>query len=273
MSLKSNSSEWIGLIPAAGTAERISPLPCSKEIFPIGFGDVGQSGRQRPKAVASYLLEKMHLAGARCAYVVLSKGKWDIPAYFGNGAMVDMAVAYLITEWPYGVPFTLDSAFPFLADKQVMFGFPDIVLQPDDVYLRLMDRMRTAQADLVLGLFKAANPKKMDMVVLDGDGIISGIDIKPVRTQLRWTWAAAVWNAAFTRYMHDFVCREHRRITTGADRDRVRNYRERFMGDVIREAIGSELKIDQVKFHEGTCIDIGSPDDMKFAVRFHAVDV
>jgi glucose-1-phosphate thymidylyltransferase len=31
--------EIIGLIPAGGVAERLSPLPCSKEIYPIGFKD------------------------------------------------------------------------------------------------------------------------------------------------------------------------------------------------------------------------------------------
>ena len=118
----------------------------------------GGSGRQRPKAAAHYLLEKMSLAGAKRAYFVLSKGKWDIPAYFGDGSMVNMAVAYLMTALPYGVPFTVDSAFPFLTDKQVMFGFPDIILQPDDIYLRLLDQMRTVKADLVLGSFSGGQP-------------------------------------------------------------------------------------------------------------------
>ncbi len=30
-------SEVIGLIPAGGQAKRLSPLPCSKELYPIGF--------------------------------------------------------------------------------------------------------------------------------------------------------------------------------------------------------------------------------------------
>lgn len=213
----------------------------------------------------------MRLAGANRAYIVLSKGKWDIPAYFGSGAMADMAIAYLMTELPYGVPFTLDSAVPFLSDKQVLFGFPDIILQPDDVYLRLLEQMRTGQADLVLGLFRAVNPQKMDMVVLDDGHAISGIDIKPAQTHLRWTWIIAVWNAAFTRYLHDFVCREYQRIATAADGESRKQYRERYVGDVIREAIGSDLKIDHVKFPQGTYIDIGSPEDLKTAVRTQAL--
>ncbi len=31
-------SDVIGLIPAGGQAKRLSPLPCSKELYPIGFG-------------------------------------------------------------------------------------------------------------------------------------------------------------------------------------------------------------------------------------------
>jgi dTDP-glucose pyrophosphorylase len=46
--------------------------------------------------------------------------------------------------------------------------------------------------------------------------------------------------------------------------------KEIFMGDVIREAIGSELKIDQIMFPQGTYIDIGSPEDMVAAIRTHA---
>jgi glucose-1-phosphate thymidylyltransferase len=245
-------------------------LPCSKEIFPIGFGEIGPSSRERPKVAAHYLLEKMRLAGAKRAYMVLSKGKWDIPAYLGDGSIVNMAIAYLMTGLPYGVPFTVDSAFPFLADKLIMFGFPDIILQPDDVYLRLLDQIRTVKADLVLGLFPAVNPKKMDMVVLDTNGAIAGIDIKPVCTHLHWTWTVAVWNFTFTRFMHDFVSRELQRMATAADGDGLEKYREWFVGDVIREAIGSELKIDQVKFPQGRYIDIGSPEDLQTAVRTHA---
>lgn len=86
--LKQNTIECVGLIPAGGKAERISPLPCSKEIF------------------------------------------------------------------------------PFLKDKRVLFGFPDIILQPDDVFVRLMDRMKASNADIVLGLFWLITRKKWIWLIL-----------------------------------------------------------------------------------------------------------
>ena len=82
--------ELIGLIPAAGQASRVAPLPCSKELFPIGFHPERREHGGRPKAVAHYLLEKMRLAGVSKVYFVLRTGKWDIPAYFGDGSEFQM---------------------------------------------------------------------------------------------------------------------------------------------------------------------------------------
>lgn len=265
--LNMGAIECVGLIPAAGKARRVSPLPCSKEIFPVGFGEIRQKGQRHPKTAAHYLLEKMHLAGAEKVYFVLSAGKWDIPAYFGDGSMVNMALAYLMTDLPYGVPFTIDSAFPFLEDKCVLFGFPDIILQPDDAYVRLIERMHASRSDIVLGLFSADNPQKMDMVDMSTDGTVCGIHIKPPQTNLKWTWIIAVWNGAFTQFMHDLVHRHLRTIAFEKGGFAKSDRQELFVGDVIQEAIGSELKVDRVMFPQGTYIDIGSPEDMVAAIQ------
>jgi glucose-1-phosphate thymidylyltransferase len=63
----------IGLIPAAGQATRIAPLPCSKEIYPVGLQSV--AGSVRPKVVCHDLLQHMERAGIRKVYVVLREGK------------------------------------------------------------------------------------------------------------------------------------------------------------------------------------------------------
>ncbi len=82
---------------------RITPLPCSKELYPIGFRRSGKDNGLSPKAVCHYLLEKMHLAGITKAYIVLRNGKWDIPTYFGDGKMLDMHLAYLMMDLPFGI--------------------------------------------------------------------------------------------------------------------------------------------------------------------------
>ena len=265
--MKKEVIEYVGLIPAGGKATRISPIPCSKEIFPVGFEDIMHNGKLYPKVAAHYLLEKIRLAGVEKTYFVLSKGKWDIPAYFGSGSIVNMALAYLITELTYGVPFTIDSAFPFLESKRVLFGFPDILFKPHDSYTRLIERMNARKADIVLGLFLADKPEKMDMVDLKTDGTIQDIHVKPLWTNLKWTWIIAVWNHVFTEFMHEFVCNYLQNNLAAKKELAEKKFKEVFVGDVIREAIGSKLKVDQVMFPQGKYIDIGTPEDMIAAVQ------
>ena len=163
-------SEVIGLIPAAGRAKRISPLPCSKELYPVGFWRSPDEKEGRPKVACHYLLEKMRAAGITKAYIVLREGKWDIPAYLQDGAIADMHLGYLMLGLPYGVPYTLDQAYPFVRDAIIAFGFPDILFQPDDAFVQLVAKQDASNADIMLGLFPADSPQKVDMVDLDEKG-------------------------------------------------------------------------------------------------------
>ena len=259
--------ELIGLLPAGGKATRISPLPCSKELFPVGFRPVDQDQSLRPKVVCHYLLEKMRLAGVARAYVILRKGKWDIPAYLGDGTMLNMHLGYLILNLPFGVPYTLDQAYPFVQDAMVVFGFPDIVFQPDDAFVQLLDQQSESNADIVLGLFLAHNPHKMDMVDLGAEGQIRKIEIKPIHTHLSYTWIIAVWTPKFTRFMHEYVLSgQGTKIKYKADAN-TEKQKEVFLGDVIQSAIQNNLRIDTVLFNEGNYLDIGTPEDMVKAVQ------
>ena len=125
---KNSHPEIVGLIPAGGKGKRIAPLPCSKELYPVGFHNAHEELGLRPKVVSHYLLEKMRLAAVTNAYVILRKGKWDIPGYFSDGKMLEMNLAYLMMDLPFGVPYTLDQAYPFVKDSTVVFGFPDIFI-------------------------------------------------------------------------------------------------------------------------------------------------
>ena len=71
---KESEKEVIGLIPAAGLATRLAPLPCSKELYPVGFWSEYSGQQVHPKAVWQYLLEKMRLAGISKAYFILRQG-------------------------------------------------------------------------------------------------------------------------------------------------------------------------------------------------------
>jgi glucose-1-phosphate thymidylyltransferase len=257
--------DLVGLLPAGGAASRVNPLPCSKELFPVGFYSAKKRKNVPPKVISYYLLEKMRRADVKKAYFILRQGKWDIPAYFGDGKMLDMHIGYLIMDLPFGVPFTLDQAYPFLQNSKIVFGFPDIIFEPEDAFSELLSKQEQTNADIVLGLFEARKPQKMDMVELDNQGNICKIDIKPTSTQLRYTWIIAVWAGRFTEFMHHFVLEHKHRYTTKTDG--MPEKKEVFVGDVIHAAIDSDINIEHVIFEKSKYIDIGTPEDLAKAVH------
>ena len=263
MSFKENNitrREVIGIVPAAGKASRLPLLPCSKELYPIGYNDHSFC----PKVISHYLLENMRAADIKKAYIILRKGKWDIPAYFGDGKMLDMNLAYLLIVLPYGVPYTLDQAYPFVQNAMIALGFPDIIFEPADAYSRLLAKQRESDADVVLGLFSTPHPHKTDMVDFDDSGRIRSIHIKPSKTHLKYAWGIAVWSPSFTKFMHDYVL-SHCKLFENNAGDEPK--REMFVGDVIQAAIENGMQVDPVIFKNGNYVDIGTPEDLIKAVQ------
>ena len=254
--------EIIGLIPAGGQAKRISPLPFSKELYPIGFRLVDEERGMRPKVVCHYLLEKMRAGGITKAYIVLREGKWDIPAYFRDGASLDMHLAYLILGLPFGVPYTLDQAYPFVQQALVAFGFPDILFQPEDAFLKLLSGQAASNADIVLGLFRADQPNKVDMIDLDDKGRVRQVVIKPSQTQLRYTWGIAVWTPVFTNFLHEHLATRKTSASTQP---------ELSVGDVVQAAIHKGLRVEGVHVSDEPYLDIGTSKDLAKAITRFAV--
>jgi glucose-1-phosphate thymidylyltransferase len=161
----------------------------------------------------------------------------------------------------------LDQAYPFVQDAMVVFGFPDIVFQPDDAFVQLLDQQSESDADIVLGLFPAHQPHKMDMVELGADDQILKIEIKPVQTHLSYTWIIAVWTPKFTRFMHEYVLAGQKINIKDKAVANSKEQNEVFLGDVIQAAIQNDLRIDKVFFADGNYLDIGTPEDMVKAVQ------
>jgi glucose-1-phosphate thymidylyltransferase len=255
---KESEQEIIGLIPAAGQATRLSPLPCSKELFPVGFGAIGKNYNVIPKVVCHYLLEKMRLARITNAYIVIREGKWDIPTYFGDGSALGLNLAYLMMGLPFGVPYTLDQAYPFVKSAIVALGFPDILFEPEDAFVQVLDRLETGDIDVSLGLCPAGFPRKMDMVDVLDNGRIKRLVIKPEETNLSYSWAVAAWTPVFTNFMHEYLagCKE-----TAAKQS------EMFVGDVFNAAIQEGLRIEGLLISDKPYLDIGTGDDLLRATK------
>ena len=264
MPTRKTAKKVVGLIPAAGTAERISPLPCSKEIYPVEFETSHENETLRPKVVSQYLLESMKRVEVDNVYIIIRKGKWDILNYLGSGNWMDMNFAYLIMDLPFGVPFTLDQAYHFVRDDIVVFGFPDIIFKPTDAFNRLLEKQALKTSDVVIGLFPAPQPyENQHLVNIDPGGQVCGFEIEPAQTKLKNTWIIALWDRRFTDFLHEYVSIESKRFkkNVGIKIDSIKV--EVSMTQAFEAALHKGLKIDSVTFEEGSFLDIGSPDNLQ----------
>ena len=241
----------IGILPAAGHATRIAPQPCSKELLPLWRA----AGGAQPRAVCEHTLARMASAGITRAFVVLRRGKWDIPAHLGERAPGGPSIAYVVASLSYGVPFTLDAAYPFVKGHRVALGFPDILFDTPDAYGRLLEAQDRMGADAVLGLFPADRPQAMDVVETEA-GLVRRILIKPLHTTLTSTWGMAVWNPPFTEFMHQHLAQL-------LQRGRIRQ--ELHVGEVLQAAIDAGLRVAALRVSETPYLDIGSPDGLRRA--------
>jgi glucose-1-phosphate thymidylyltransferase len=75
----------------------------------------------------------MFQAGAQQVWVVLGAGKGDIMQYYGDGLAAGGPMAHLLMERTWGMPYTLDQAWPWLNRDTVLFVMPDTISTPSDV--------------------------------------------------------------------------------------------------------------------------------------------
>ena len=168
----------VGVVPAAGYAVRLQPLPHSKELLPAGG---------RP--VMDYVIERMRAAGADEVRVVTRPEKEDVVEH-ARDAGVTLVLAH---------PPTLNASFAaglagLAPDDIALLGFPDSIWEPHDGFRPLVEAV-LAGHEVALGLFKTPGLEGVDYVALDDDGGIAGIEIKPAAPPSEWMWGAAAARA------------------------------------------------------------------------------
>jgi NDP-sugar pyrophosphorylase family protein len=248
--------EVIGLIPAAGYSRRLLPIPCSKEIYPVGFYR-SETGDERPKAVCLYLIENMKRAGITRIILVIRKGKMDIPTYLGDGRQFGVELTYRVMDESPSPSHTLDHAYPYVQDRFVASGFPDIIFQPQESFSELIACVQRTGADVALGVFRIKKGIKDDRVVLDDAGRVRNFSVSTSGAQNPHTWVMAVWGPRFTEFLHQFLEK--------SDADTVSS--ELTVGHVLEPAFRAGLRMHGVLFPKGHFLDVGVPHNLRNAVR------
>jgi glucose-1-phosphate thymidylyltransferase len=167
-------STIVGLIPAAGYATRLQPLPCSKEILPI-------DGRP----VMDYVIDRMRIAGCTEVRVVTRAEKTDVIAHADEiGATVVLAQPTTPSE-------SFVAGMAGLAPEDVvLIGWPDTLWEPEDGYVPLVQAVEEGR-EIALGLFQTPDLERSDVLSFDGSGRITGIHIKPTEPPSTWIWGCA----------------------------------------------------------------------------------
>ena len=255
--------EVIGVVPAAGSAERLGWLPCSKELLPLlrsAPRSVEEAGEVEPEPVCYGVLRAMSQAGIQRAYVTIRNGKWDVPDHLGRGQRVGLALSYLVLDASPSPAHSIDAAYPFTADSIIALGFPDVLLRVTDPFGALLERWRESEAEVVLGLFPPARDYRTERVTVGEDGRVLAIDPVPAGEDDRPTWTLAVWGPVFGRYLHDAV-EEWNRAASAAELE------ELVLGDVLRSALEDGLTIAGLQVSEEPFADVGHPDRLMAALR------
>jgi len=176
----------IGIIPAAGAGERIQPLGCSKELLPVGSRIIHD--RERPKAVAEYLVERMIAAGADQICLVISSEKTDIVKYFSERDYA-AELFYVLQPRPLGLCDALFRAEAFARQhQQVLIGLPDTIWFPENAYRPALDALNGTEVSLVL--FPVPNPEAFDAVACDDLGYVRKVQVKTPAAESNWIWGA-----------------------------------------------------------------------------------
>jgi glucose-1-phosphate thymidylyltransferase len=254
--------EIIGLIPAGGQATRLGKIPCSKEVFPLVKSKLNNEDESEINVISEHLIKSYRIAGINNIYYILRQGKWDIPAYFGDGKNFGVNISYLIMDLPHGTPFTLNQAYPFTNDKYIALGYPDIIFKPIEAFIKIKEKISETKADIVLGLFQIDNYAKWDMIEFHGKEKIKNIAIKQDRPDLKYGWTIALWNPKFWKFMHEYIQNIIDSNSNGKVIIKGQLSRELYPGDIFMEAIRSGLNVEAVIFEEGNSIDIGTPEDL-----------
>lgn len=260
-----------GLIPAAGKATRLRRDPqghlrkgASKEVLSLPPASGAPAGTP-PRLACQDLLDNFRLAGVARAFVLLRQGKWDIPKRLGDGSEFGVDLAYRFVDTAQaqrGVPFTLAAAAPFLDDRNVALGFPDLLVQPRDLLARMVRHREQNQSELALALVPCHRPQSSDLIELSPRGTVRRIEIKPEATTLKWTWAFALWTPRFTRFLQKW--------TAGFNARSMRLGREPHAGDLFIGALGEGFEIDALPEPAGRVLDIGTPETLAAAPRFYS---
>lgn len=210
------------------------------------MGSRVEDGKERPRAVSEYLVERMIQGGANKLCFVISPGKTDILEYYGS-RLWGADIAYVVQPRAGGLCDAVFRALPLIHDDEsVMIGLPDTLWAPADGFLKLPDEL------LAFLLFPVQRPELFDAVVTDGDGWVEEIEVKRAGARSNWIWGAIKMPGSVFRELHALWCRPERG--------------DEYLGTLVNAWMAGGGRALGVKAGQGY-VDVGTLDGYRSAIR------
>jgi len=241
--------ETIGILPCGGLGLRMGSFRYPKELLPIHYSKSPIDGSLRPKLSIEFSIEAFKLAGIKKSYVVVPDWKPEIMRYLGSGSEFGIDIAYLHNSKANGLSHAILSMEPWSDKKITCMALPDTQFFPQNAFVQIIEKLKTEDADLVLGVFPTNEPNSLAPVELKQNGQVIKIDEKPLHSEIMNTWGIAVWNSTFWNFFKSI----ENTLMAGES-----------ISLVFHKAVMAGFKVYGVYFENGSYNDIGRIDCLSF---------
>lgn len=168
----------VGVLPAAGRAERLQPLDGSKELLEIGG---------RP--VLDYSVDRLRAADPDEIRIVVRPEKEDV---LERARALQLTV---VEARPESLAESVLAGIAGLADDDtVLLDLPDSIWEPVDGFRLLLGALGPG-TDVVLATFRSAEPERGDVVVADADDRVTAVHVKSPEPPGNEVWGAVAARA------------------------------------------------------------------------------
>src|SRR6266851_4886144 len=169
-----------GVLLAAGGSQRLRPvsLAIPKCLMPVCWND----SDNRCELMIERLVSQMKSVGVKDIIVVVGHLKDAIMNFLGDGHRFNVAFTYLYQEILLGEADGLYLARRFLKDTFIVADADNYIDLPD-VFLRLMERHRTSNAVVTIGVSRVPDARQYAIVKVDEKFGVEDLIEKPDQTR------------------------------------------------------------------------------------------
>jgi glucose-1-phosphate thymidylyltransferase len=252
------NNEYVGIVPAAGKGSRMASFFFPKELTLITLPNnkiCYNNHSKFQRSLCEFALECLTYANINTAYVIINNNKYELINFLKDGQDFGLNLSYIYQPNTQGLPFAIDSAFPFIRHQCVSLVLPDAIIEPSIALKQMLTLFKNKKEDIILGVFEYKDPTELCQVVYDENYHVIRLYDKSSKVRIHNTWGMAAWRPRFNDFLHNYLKEVHTK-------------HEISLAEVFNEAIAKGIEIVAHPLKNSVYIDIGSPISLRDAISF-----